>query len=68
MEQPPAEGPAALEVMPIAARIDAVFAEKPAQCLGVRKTFRLGEIRIQCVDEVDRQGSRFAETAHEFTY
>src|SRR4029450_13621450 len=38
-EQPPAEGPAASKVIMIDARIDAVFAEKPAQRVGVRKTF-----------------------------
>jgi hypothetical protein len=64
LEQPFAEGPAALEVMPLDRRVDAVLMEKPAQCFGVGKTLRLGQIGIQGVDEVDGQDSRFAKPPH----
>jgi len=64
LEQPAAQDPAALEVMPIDGGVDAVFAEKPAQCLRVRKTLRLGQVRIQGVDEVDGDDSGLAERPH----
>ena len=64
VEQPFPQGPAALEVRPGRGRVDAVFAEKAAQCLGVGKTLRLGQVRVDRVDEVEGQNAQLAKAPH----
>jgi hypothetical protein len=64
VEQPAAEGLAALEVMPMDGRVDAVLVEKAEECFGVSETLRLGQVRIQGVGKVDRQDLGVAEPPH----